>query len=201
MTRLISSQNFSNGVNINTVVKGGNWKLLFDDSRSIYSTDIINNIGDNCSLEPEVVERLELSYTSFIGSAGNTKEVVIGDVTDIISICYRIDVSKEVAENPLKVHDINLKVRYQVGDIIERDYTCNSTYILTTMRHVAVMMRAKCHWIPLSTMLYLVMDNTGGHGTDECVNEYHIILKKELSIIIIQQVPRSLYTNVLNIGV
>ena len=67
------------------------------------------------------MERLELSYTSIIGSTGNTQEVAIGDITDIISIHDRIDAIKKVAEISLKVHDINLKAQYQVGDIIKRD--------------------------------------------------------------------------------
>ena len=62
-------------------------------------------------------------------------------------------------------------------------------------------MRAKYQWVPLPTSLYLVMDNTGGQGTDEYANEYHIILKEDFNIKIIQQVPMLPYTNVMDLGV
>ena len=45
------------------------------------------------------------------------------------------------------------------------------------------------------------MDNAGGHGTDDCVKEYTRILSKDYNIQIIQQVPRSPETNVLDLGI
>jgi len=108
MAQLTASHNFSADVDINAAVKGGDWKVLFDDSRSISSAKIINTIGDHYSLDPEVVKRLDILYASFIGRDGNTKEAVIGNVSDITPIHYKIDAHKEVKEIPLKVHDINL---------------------------------------------------------------------------------------------
>ena len=61
VTQLMASQKFSDDVNIHTVVKGDNWKMLCDDSGSISSADVTNTIGNHYSLDPEVVERLELS--------------------------------------------------------------------------------------------------------------------------------------------
>mgnify|MGYP006063385801 CR=1 FL=1 len=45
------------------------------------------------------------------------------------------------------------------------------------------------------------MDNAGGHGTDEAIKEYTTSLLDKYKIEIIFQVPRSPYSNVLDLGV
>ena len=52
-----------------------------------------------------------------------------------------------------------------------------------------------------SDTLEVLLDNTGEHGTDECVAHYTEILRDEFNIIIIHQVPHSLYCNTLDLGV
>ena len=45
------------------------------------------------------------------------------------------------------------------------------------------------------------MDNAGGHGSNAAVEEYTKMLKTEYNIEIIHQVPRSPFTNLLDLGV
>ena len=45
------------------------------------------------------------------------------------------------------------------------------------------------------------MDNAGGHGTDDAISEYTARLRDVYNITIIHQVPRSPFTNVLDLGV
>ena len=45
------------------------------------------------------------------------------------------------------------------------------------------------------------MDNAGGHGTDKAIDEYVRKLKEDWNVETIFQVPRSPYTNVLDLGV
>ena len=73
--------------------------------------------------------------------------------------------------------------------------------MLSAMRCVGVALRTCYHWVALSIVIYLVMDNAGGHGTNECVIKYTRILKEEFNVVIIHQVPWSPYTNVLDLGV
>ena len=73
--------------------------------------------------------------------------------------------------------------------------------MLSAMRRVGVALRTCYHWVALTTVIYLIMDNAGGHGTNECVIEYTRIFKVEFNVVIIHQVPRSPYTNVLDLGV
>ena len=45
------------------------------------------------------------------------------------------------------------------------------------------------------------MDNAGGHGTDVAIKEYRDNLEVKYNIEIIFQIPRSPYTNVLDLGI
>lgn len=45
------------------------------------------------------------------------------------------------------------------------------------------------------------MDNAGGHGTHEAIRSYTKTLEEDYNIEIIFQIPRSSYTNVLDLGV
>ena len=69
------------------------------------------------------------------------------------------------------------------------------------MCHVGTAIRLKYHWVLLTIILYLVLDNAGGHGDDDCVTRYVDMLKTDFNIECIHQVPHSPFTNVLNLGV
>jgi hypothetical protein len=56
------------------------------------------------------------------------------------------------------------------------------------------------HWIPPEQEIYLVIDNAGGHGTEEAVDEYTRILNEEYNIIILHQALRSPEMNALDLG-
>ena len=45
------------------------------------------------------------------------------------------------------------------------------------------------------------MDNAGGHGSNEVITTYSKTLHEQYNIEIIHQTPRSLYTNVLDLGI
>ena len=62
-------------------------------------------------------------------------------------------------------------------------------------------MRTAYYWVPKEEFIYLNMDNAGGHGTDVAVKQHTKLLLDEFNIIIINQVPRLPYTNLLNLGV
>ena len=70
-------------------------------------------------------------------------------------------------------------MRHLDGDVIEKDVSCNSTYMKSAMRRVGIAMRRSYHWVDISTVIYLVLDDAGGRGTNETVNEYVLMLKSE----------------------
>ena len=59
----------------------------------------------------------------------------------------------------------------------------------------------KSKWVNKDDPYYLVTDNAGGHGTNECVSQYTNMLLPEFNIVIIHQVLRPPFTNVLDLGV
>ena len=62
-------------------------------------------------------------------------------------------------------------------------------------------MRNNYYWVDVSITLYLVINNTGGHGTNKFVTEYKNLLATKFNVEIIYQASRSPFTNVLDIGV
>ena len=102
---------------------------------------------------------------------------------------------------PLEITDLNIVYRNKKGETVEEDTSCDSEYMLSAMRRVAEAMREKFHWLKKEEEAYLVMDQAGGHGTNKAIKEYTRFLKDEYNITIIHQVPRSPYTNVLDLGV
>ena len=57
------------------------------------------------------------------------------------------------------------------------------------------------YWIPPANYCHLVMDNACGHGSDDIIEKYVRMLKEIYNIKTIFQVPRSPYTNILDLGV
>ena len=87
------------------------------------------------------------------------------------------------------------------GDMIETDCNCDSAYMLSAMDRVGQAIRASYHWVPRSDPCYLVMDNAGGHGSNDAIEKYVRMLDEKYNVKTIFQVPRSPYTNVLDLGV
>ena len=61
--------------------------------------------------------------------------------------------------------------------MVERERTCDSAYMSSVIRRVGEAMRVACHGDRRDIVLYLVLDNAGGHGTNECVSAYTNMLK------------------------
>ena len=69
------------------------------------------------------------------------------------------------------------------------------------MDRVGEAIRKAYYWVPTTEKFYLVMDNAGGHGTTEAKDNYVGMLLDKYNILVIFQIPRSPYTNVLDLGV
>ncbi len=73
--------------------------------------------------------------------------------------------------------------------------------MLQILPQLAAEMRQQLHWIPHEEPIYLVMDNAGGHGTQEARAEYTRRLRDDFNIVIIQQSVRSPEVNALDLGI
>jgi hypothetical protein len=58
------------------------------------------------------------------------------------------------------------------GTAVEWKVNCNSVFMLENIPTVGAEIRRIMHWIPPEQEIYLVMDNAGGHGIEEAVDEY-----------------------------
>ena len=153
-------------------------------------------------LEDAVVDRIEFIFQTKIGNKGNTKSVSIKEGSETLEgRTIRIQDDPAVAGRALTLCDLDIKVRYRRGDMVETDVNCDSTFMLAAMDRVGQAIRSAYHWIPSSDPCYLVMDNTSGHGTNDAIDEYVSALKTKWNVETIFQIPRSPYTNVLDLGV
>ena len=72
--------------------------------------------------------------------------------------------------------------------------------MLGVMNEVGQSIRTKFHWVPATIEIDLLLDNAGGHGTDEAKAEYTDMLKERYNIRVVWQVPQSPETNMLDLG-
>ena len=54
-----------------------------------------------------------------------------------------------------------------MGDEREEDISCDSQYMLDVMNRLGAKMRQTFYWVDDDEVMYAVMDNAGGHGTNE----------------------------------
>ena len=201
ITMCTAHSNFSDDALINAQIKNGEWRNLVADLH-INISDLKILFDENYDLENAVIDRLEFFYVTKIGNKGNTKEVRIEDVdTNISRLKIRRHEQSNLPSDFILLKDINVKVRYKLGDEVEEDTSCDSEYMLSAMTRVGEAIRASYHWIPIAQKCYLVMDNAGGHGTNVAIESYSKTLLDDYNIEIIFQIPRSPYTNVLDLGV
>ena len=68
------------------------------------------------------------------------------------------------------------------------------------MNRVGKALQWPYHWVPIQTPIYLVLDNASGHGSSTCITNYVQILKDRFNVEFVHQIPRSLFTNTLDLG-
>ena len=171
ITMCTAHTNFSDDALVNAEIKNGDWRKLIPALHSNLE-EIKILFYDNYDLEDAVIDRLEFFYVTKIGNKGNVKDVRIEDGDDISSLKIRRNFRSNLPSELLLLSDINVKVRYQVGDEVEEDCSCDSEYMLLAMHRVGAAIRKAYHWIPITQSCYLVMDNAGGHGTNDAISSY-----------------------------
>ena len=200
-TRMCTNTSFSHEIPINIMLKNGEWKQLADyENDKWQSKEIIALIAEHYSLTEEIENRLELQYKSHTkGHRHSSKIVTIKNDDIIFSGKYKY-VDEAGASRDIQLTDLKLVVRNKKGDLIYEDCSCDSNFMKKAMVRVGEKLRLKFHWIKMHYPIYLVMDNAGGHGDKETVEEYTNMLKERYNIVVIYQTPRSPYTNVLDLG-
>ena len=151
-------------------------------------SEVAKIIGSTYGLNDVIISRLVFTYETYVGQNGNTntKTVYIEEQDDLfIGNRSRRNDPNIAAPIPITIDDLTMKVRVRIGDLIESDDTCDSEFMDAAMNRVAEAIRAAYEWVWPTEPIYLVMDNAGGHGTNEAVKKYKDRLKYRYNIIII----------------
>lgn len=191
---------------VNDLLKGGAWKELYVDGMTVGELlDVIVNFYD---INDEVADRLCFRYETIARKNKKTCDLSYEEEdTKLEDLQMREMQGTTVTGRELTIQDLDLFVRTKKGDEVEVDCSCDSTFMLSVMRDVGVSVCNYFFWIPrnkngrLLLTVYLIIDNAGGHGTNEAIQEYRSMLKEEFNIVLLAQVPRSPETNLLDLGV
>ena len=105
--------------------------------------ELLMLIGEHYELDDFVYERLELSYKTLCGNKGNKKSVIIDKNKSITDYKMRTHETNTNETRPVELDDLTLRVRYKQGDMIERDCSCDSSFMLEAMNRVGQAIREK----------------------------------------------------------
>ena len=84
--------------------------------------------------------------------------------------------------------------------MLTHDASCNSNFMISQVRNIGKSIREKYHWVPFDTPIIMVLDNAGGHGTNDSKKRFMRILKNKYNVLCQWQVPNSPDTNMLDLG-
>jgi hypothetical protein len=96
--------------------------------------------------------------------------------------------------------DIDLHVMVPKDTEVERDITCDSTFMLKTVHEVGLAIHSAYNWLHPDTPIVLFMDNAGGHGSKRAKEEYVSILLKKNKVFVEWQIPNLPESNLLDLG-
>ena len=113
----------------------------------------------------------------------------------------RIIVSKDGEIKPITAEDLTLVVFKKAGEEYQKDCSCDSRFMLDIMEEMGDHIRRYFWFLPIFVSIYLIIDNAGGHGSNEAKKEYREFLRDKFNIILIFQIPNSPETNLLDLGV
>lgn len=183
------NQNFTHDASANGLLKDGDW---LDETAGLVVNgmtlgDLKEVIAEVYALEDDIRDRLVLRYK--VGSEKKKNKYIVDDdeiLTDV---------------ELMRMDGYTLMVRSEKGDEREVDITCESDFMKKVMPEVGEAIREAYHWVEKDTPIFLYLDNAGGHGTDETVDEYVGMLAEKHNVICVHQRPRSPATNMLDLGV
>jgi hypothetical protein len=203
--KLSFNKKFDDSYHITNLLKDNEWRYTCTIDRKTPLQEVIDDIQHIYGLQDTIAENLCFSYYTFDKKARKKKikrmymgENGEGSCTSLLGNKKIID--KEGQKQLLTLEDIELHVRVPKGTEIEKDTTCDSKFMLSSVDETGNSIRSALKWIPHSDTIFLFMDNAGGHGTDDIKKEYVSILASKYNIEVIWQVPNSPETNLLDLG-
>jgi hypothetical protein len=101
----------------------------------------------------------------------------------------------------IKLQDLEVFVQQEAGDKVEEDISCDSDFMLRKIPEIGAALRSAYHWLRRDETIYLIMDNAGGHGSNDAMAQYTGVLWNEYKVQLVWQIPRSPETNMLDLGI
>jgi len=178
-------------------INRGEWRQqLVTPAMSV--DDLLESINTQYDLDEYVSDRLIIGYyTNTQGGARKWKRLKENDNLDELGMRTN-DAGEQV---PILLTDLELFVEQRRGDEVEEDCSCDSSFMLDVIPMIGERLRASFYWVPENEIIYLFMDNAGGHGTEASIQQYTAILRDQFNVQIVWQVPRSPETNMLDLGI
>ena len=202
------NQNFVAHYEINHKLKAHEWRLLYDKDNEYSIYDFITIFKETYSIDDDVGNDLVLIYYSKKMQKGEVKNKLVkldpceenGPVLLGRKIRY-VKKDGTLGYCSLALKDLLLRVNPKEGSIMEKDLTCDSKFMMLHIHEIGKSICDTYSFLPQEQVIYLFMDNAGGHGKTEVKKEYERILKNEFNIEIEWQVPNSPKMNMLDLGV
>jgi hypothetical protein len=172
---------------VNQLIVDGQWRNLHDDKT--YTMDELTHLVANFyELQDDVKGSLCYRYVTHVGAQRRRSFVRIFGHETIENKFY---IDEEGTQRQLTINEVELSSHLPAGTMVEHEVTCNSAFMLHHVPLIAAEMREKMPWVPPTEPIYLVMDNAGGHGTQEAIEEYTRRALVEFNVVIIRQSARS----------
>ena len=123
----------------------------------------------HCDLEADIEASLCFRYTSYLGNnQTKTLEILLDNETN-----ENILITDELGnEWHLTIFNIDLSSYLPQGTYVEKEVNCNSAFMAQHLPSIGEEILKKMPWVPREEIIYLVMDNAGGHGTQNANHEY-----------------------------
>jgi hypothetical protein len=180
------------------MIKNREWHHSYTHGMTV--EDLFDDIHHCYGLEDSITDRLCLSYYTHTRNGKRNVVRINENESNKFVLEGRTCVNKDGRKVNLQLKDLNLHVKIEKGEEVEKDETCDSSFMMDTIFEIGTSIRTSFKWVPEDVPIYLFMDNAGGHGTDQVKNEYVRILKSKFNIIVEWQVANSPETNLLDLG-
>ena len=158
--------------------------------------DIVQAVSETYELRAEIAQRLVLRYRTFGTKNESIKTVPAETCLGRLKIRHLVGARPK----PLELQHTEIYVQRKKGELVEKDVTCDSQFMLDNMVTIGATIRSKFHWVLKEVTIYLIMDNSGGHGTKDAITQYVADIKHDHNVEIVWQVPRGPEMNLLDLG-
>ena len=165
------------------ISKGKLWKLKSSDH-------LVNLL---LSKAPDEADKIKVIYIAWF--LLNRPKMKGSDIMNIINNLYVVTVDFYDETGTIKVDCDNCD--YGSVDCS----SCDSDFMMSVMDDVGKSIRDAYSRVPPEDVIYLGMDNAGGHGKKDIIKEYEQLLKNKYNIIILWQQPRTPESNMLDLGI